>query len=80
MHHSPLCSVVPLYALCSEDRLCLYCSEQETYYYPAESTMEAPPFIIPDFSISTHTATIAHITTNGSTTEVRDMHTLVFGM
>ena len=69
-------SIVPLYTLCTEDGLYLYCSERETHHYPAESTMGAPPFIIPDFSISTHTATIAHITTNGSTTDVRHTHSV----
>ena len=54
---------------------CLYCSlyyseSEATHLYPAESTMGAPPFIIPDFVISSQSAEVAHVTTNGSTTDI----------
>ena len=38
--------------------------------YPEESTKAASPFIIPNFTISTGFACVAHITTNSSAIEV----------
>lgn len=46
-------------------------AREEGHFYPPESTMREIPFVIPDFTVSTTTATIAHVTTNGSTVDVR---------
>jgi len=39
--------------------------------FPASSTLDANPFIVNDFVISTSTANIAHFATDGSELKVR---------
>lgn len=52
--------------------LCYHCSlsVEEGHFYPPESTLPASPFVIPDFTVSTSSAVVLHIKTNGSVSEV----------
>eukprot|EP00731_Ephydatia_muelleri_P022631 Em0015g214a len=44
--------------------------KEGSHYYPPDCTLAARPFMVPDFTISTSTATISHITSNGTTIDV----------
>ena len=45
-------------------------SLEDDHFYPPQSTMSANPFVIPDFTLSTGSAVVLHIKTNGSISEV----------
>ena len=56
-----------------------YISHADTYafsspssgnYYPLQSTLDAPPLVVPDFTISSLSSSLAHITANGTITDV----------
>ena len=39
-------------------------------HYPVQSTLEAPPLVVPDFTLSSSTSSLVHVTINGTITEV----------
>ena len=40
-------------------------------HYPPQSTLEAPPLVVPDFTLSCLSSRVAHVTSNGTVTDVR---------
>ena len=43
-------------------------------HYPIQSTLEAPPLIVPDFTLSSLSSSLIHVTSNGTITDVRTVH------
>lgn len=44
--------------------------EMGKYSFPHDSTINGAMFIVPDFTVSTGSASVVHFTTNGSIAEV----------
>ncbi len=53
-----------------------YCMFARVSHYPAQSTLEAEPHVIPDFVVSSATATVRHVISNGTIQDVRNNYAL----